>query len=102
MTHTPGPWRYRGSLGPQSNPHLLGPHVIESATGIQIAILNGWRSELSEANASLIAAAPALLEALEDVCTQFLGRGVTVDPEHPDHVALKKAEAAIKAAKGEA
>ena len=92
MTHTPGPWRYRGSLGPQSNPHLLGPHVIESATGIQIAILNGWRSELSEANASLIAAAPALLEALE---TAFAMR-VT---NHPEWEA--KARAAIKAAKGE-
>jgi hypothetical protein len=63
--HTPGPWSYRGSLGPHSNPHLLGPHVVENATGIQIAILNGWRSEVSEANARLIAAAPDLLEALK-------------------------------------
>jgi hypothetical protein len=90
MTHTPGPWRYRGSLGPQSNPHLLGPHVIESATGIQIAILNGWRSEVSEANARLIAAAPALLEALEG----FVNHGTCFDEEDMD-----KARAAIKAAK---
>lgn len=41
-----------------------------------------------------------LLEALRDVCTQFLGRGVPTDPEHPDHVALKNAEAAIARATG--
>ena len=83
--HTPGPWSYRGSLGPHSNPHLLGPHVVENATGIQIAILNGWRSEVSEANARLIAAAPALLEALENSIAHF---------------DVANARAAIKAAKG--
>jgi len=91
--HTPGPWSYRGSLGPHSNPHLLGPHVVENTTGIQIAILNGWRSEVSEANARLIAAAPALLEALEG----FVNHGTCFDKEDMD-----KARAAIKAAKGEA
>jgi len=64
--------------------------------------LESVNKQLLEAVESLAAADFALLEALEDVCTQFLGRGVTVDPEHPDHVALKKAEAAIAAAKGEA
>lgn len=62
---TPGPWSYRGSLGPQSNPHLKGPHIVEDASGIQIAIINGWRSEVSEANARLIAAAPELLRACQ-------------------------------------
>jgi hypothetical protein len=72
---------------------LLGPHVVENATGIQIAILNGWRSEVSEANARLIAAAPALLEALEG----FVNHGTCFDKEDMD-----KARAAIAAAKGQA
>lgn len=41
-----------------------------------------------------------LLEALRNVCLQFLQRGVTVDPEHPDHVAMRAAEAAIAKAEG--
>jgi hypothetical protein len=97
--HTPGPWSYRGSLGPHSNPHLLGPHVVENATGIQIAILNGWRSEVSEANARLLAAAPDLLEALIVARQEAIGwyaesRGF--DPEtdkHPDW--LVQSDAAI-------
>lgn len=70
-THTPGPWDFRGSLGPTSNPHLKGPHVVEAANGSQIAILNGWRSDVSEANARLIAAAPELLDALTRMLKQF-------------------------------
>jgi len=88
--HTPGPWSYRGSLGPHSNPHLLGPHVVENATGIQIAILNGWRSEVSEANARLIAAAPDLLEALKDLREATKSRGVISTVK-----ALSKTDAAI-------
>ena len=97
--HTPGPWSYRGSLGPQSNPHLLGPHVVENATGIQIAILNGWRSEVSEANARLIAAAPELLEALivaRQAAIAWLDNSWGFDPEtdeHPDW--LIQSDAAI-------
>jgi len=96
--HTPGPWSYRGSLGPHSNPHLLGPHVVENATGIQIAILNGWRSEVSEANARLIAAAPALLEALRDMVNTL-----TDGPDESDIARVfSVARAAIAAVKGEA
>ncbi len=63
--HTPGPWGYCGSLGPQSNQHLMGPHVVESGSGRQIAIMSGWRSDLTEANARLIADAPALLDEVK-------------------------------------
>jgi hypothetical protein len=91
--HTPGPWSYRGSLGPQSNPHLLGPHVVENATGIQIAILNGWRSEVSEANARLMAAAPDLLTALIDAADALL-------IHCPDAWALVQAQKAIAKATG--
>jgi hypothetical protein len=104
--HTPGPWSYRGSLGPQSNPHLLGPHVVENATGIQIAILNGWRSEVSEANARLIAAAPALLEALEWIANrcpeQMLKQPLHTIHREAVYDAGACARAAIAAAKGEA
>jgi hypothetical protein len=64
MRHTPGPWSCRGSLGPHSNPHLKGPHIVEDAGGTQIAIMNGWSTDKTAANARLIAEAPALLEAL--------------------------------------
>jgi hypothetical protein len=69
---------------------LLGPHVVENATGIQIAILNGWRSEVSEANARLIAAAPDLLEALKDLREATKSRGVISTVK-----ALSKTDAAI-------
>lgn len=64
--HTPGPWTYRGTLGPRSVPSLKGPHVIETAAGEQIAIMSEWRSEATEANAALIARAPDMDAALRD------------------------------------
>lgn len=99
--HTPGPWSYRGSLGPQSNPHLLGPHVVENATGIQIAILNGWRSEVSEANASLIAAAPenyASNKELAAIVRELCGAYGYPLPE----ASLARSDAAIAKAEGQA
>lgn len=64
-SHTPGPWAYRGTLGPKSATHLAGPCVIEiAATGQQIAILSGWRNDRQIADAALMAAAPELLQAL--------------------------------------
>lgn len=81
--HTPGPWDFRGSLGPTSNPHLKGPHVVEAANGSQIAILNGWRSDVSEANARLIAAAPELLDALRGLLSLYdTDEGCRSTPEY--------------------
>jgi|LakMenEpi03Aug12_release.lakeMendotaPanAssembly.Ray.scaffolds.fasta_scaffold898849_2 hypothetical protein len=67
-------WRYRGTLGPPSNPHFEGPYVIENEEGVQIASVNGGRNEVSKANARLLADAPrmydenaVLLEALRDI-----------------------------------
>jgi len=63
--NTPGQWAWRGTLGPHSAQHLLGPCVIEVAeTGQQLAILSGWRTDKQEADAALMAAAPDLLQAL--------------------------------------
>ena len=56
--HTPGPWTYRGTLGPSSAPTLKGPHVVETTSCIQVAIMSGWASEQSKANAELISRAP--------------------------------------------
>ena len=88
--HTPGPWTFK--------PHEMGTFV-RCEKGY---IISGPVNERPghEANARLIAAAPDLLEALKNVCTQLLGWGVSTDPEHPDRVALRNAEAAIDKATG--
>lgn len=88
---TPGPWSYRGSLGPASNQYLKGPHIVESASGNQIAIMNGWRSDVSEANACLIAAAPDLYAALAAIC----------DEDCIDMARLTAGKAALRKARGE-
>ncbi len=49
---------------------------------------------------SLANAAPILLDSLQEICCQFLQRGVFVDENHPDRIALKNAEFAIKKATG--
>ncbi|WP_127812463.1 hypothetical protein [Bordetella avium] len=58
--HTPGPWKCQLAKSGSGRLQVSGPR------GEQIAIL--WRSskETTEANARLIAAAPDLLEALEE------------------------------------
>lgn len=96
--HTPGPWSFRGSLGPHSNPGLKGPHIVENATGIQICILNGWRTEVSEANARILAAAPELYEALEAMLAEFNEQmsGIV----HDELAAISKARAALAKARG--
>lgn len=60
--HTKGPWKavYMPEEG--------GDHVIIAASGISVALsIGGTASEIP--NARLIAAAPELLEALEDLIT---------------------------------
>lgn len=103
-THTPGPWDFRGSLGPTGNPHLKGPHVVEAANGSQIAILNGWRSDVSEANARLIAAAPELYDAAENALDTLLSccvAGDGVDDRDAILEAQQMLRAAIRKAMGE-
>lgn len=53
--HTPGPWKWRATLGPSSAEHLKGPCVIETGDGSVIAVLNGWCDAQQEADAQLIA-----------------------------------------------
>jgi hypothetical protein len=62
MSHTPGPWH--AEIGPQ------GGYVIsDDERGHTICLRSPWPMRMgeSEANARLIAAAPELLAALEEV-----------------------------------
>lgn len=66
--HTPGPWAWRGTLGPHNAEHLKGPCVVEiAATGTQLAILRGWRTDQQKADAALMAAAPDMANALRSL-----------------------------------
>ena len=85
-THTPGPWNIRrGKHGTD----VLG---YDPKRG-DIAVATIDRHD-TEANARLIAAAPALLEALEDMLFAHAARGLLQECAH------NKARAAIAQAKG--
>ena len=60
-THTPGPWRYDRSNGTPTT----GRHMIAGAKPGYLAEVRDCGSGDVQANASLIAAAPALLDALQ-------------------------------------
>jgi hypothetical protein len=85
--HTPGPWVYDGCW-----------QDIVSCDGkiIAFASLDG---EQSEYDARLIAAAPELLEALEEL--SLLMDDVRNGEYTPDHLTTQPARAAIAKAKGE-
>jgi hypothetical protein len=100
MNYTPGPWDFRGSLGPASNPHAKGPHIVE-ANGTQIAIMSGWRSDVTEANARLIAAAPELLKELRHLVRLLEPAEKDGAIDVPGLATLNAARAAIRKAAGE-
>jgi hypothetical protein len=75
-THTPGPWKF------SQDRDRPGAHFITNANGVLVARVNGaniaddpndydayipGRSDETDANARLIAAAPDLLAALEEI-----------------------------------
>jgi hypothetical protein len=96
--HTPGPWIGAGpSFGdplPRYTTSIVTEWGHEDEGCIDICELPFHHyDDENEANARLIAAAPALLEALEG----FVEHGTCSDDED-----MAKARAAIKAAKGEA
>ena len=107
MKHTPGPWELADL------PHSIvvrteSPNKTTYGASRYAAIGGFDRSDPDQldealANARLIAAAPDLLEALQDVCARLLYRGVSTNAGHPDRTALEVARAAIaKAIGGEA
>ena len=93
--HTPGPWFAVGAqveIEDDSVPDICtcDPQVMRQSH-------LDWHPRTAEANARLIAAAPDLLEALEEALEDW-------DNDEPDFVRLEwadKARAAIAKAKGE-
>lgn len=106
--HTPGPWLREGKLVyalhhngdyKDGKPFLVN----RFSTSIQAYISQGGTIEEAEANTNLIAAAPDLLEALQNLVMQeeaFTSES-GIPLEDPIRQAVKKAKAAIAKAKGE-
>ena len=68
QTHTPGPWEAEIPQGTEP------PHILYQPNGMVLATLSGdYDLEERDANARLIAAAPALLAAAERVRTDIIG-----------------------------
>ena len=94
MKHTPGPWK----IGMRPGPIVYGP-MGEQVCNMRAPLLI---EEENLANARLIAAAPAMLEALKDAI-YHLEKLYIASTDH-DHRAVKTlldARAAISAAEGE-
>ena len=103
MTYTPGPWEKCGGATPhycainsQKGYIIFGlaDHLVDKEKGKPIKAPDMWEQQ---ANARLIAAAPELLEALEDV----IGRFTEAFPASETYEPIIAARAAIKKAKGE-
>ena len=89
--HTPGPWHVRTFDGSQWSIDAVGDLPIAQAQQLRPVRFDPKQNERT-ANARLIAAAPELLEALQDL----LDTGFTGGPQG------KRARAAIAKATGEA
>lgn len=92
--HTPGPWKI-------GTPPPNGEQTIGTQKGLMVAVATTGANTPTEANANLIAAAPELLEALQD----FLNWSDSVyygeDTRRELVRAKDKASAAIAKATGE-
>ena len=96
-THTPGPWEYT------HNSNSAAEFVeVTAANGDEIAHVYDSRMDDGEANARLMATAPRLLEALEDM-TIIVGEMLAdalLDPVEDLEKRHELAVAAIAAAEG--
>ena len=96
MSHTPGPWATHKTEGNGGNIpdrlEIVGPE--ESRKRSLIASIYGFKLPEGQANARLIAAAPELYEALENLM-DFLFHG------KKDHQMILKASAALAKARGD-
>jgi hypothetical protein len=72
--HTPGPWINNGRIGPSDSRLLISanPHRPHKDVGREIAITSHEDPDIELANARLIAAAPDLLAALEEMAKDYL------------------------------
>lgn len=102
--HTPGPWTYE--VEKVSGPHLTQTFIFAHGDVIGRAYADSKRDN-SQANASLIAAAPDLLAACEAICNETFdaavnGRGETnITPEAVERI-YEAARIAIAKARGAA
>jgi hypothetical protein len=92
--HTPGPWVWRGKSGSLhqagEKPHTYGATVLAPTYEHD----SGLDTEISEADAALIAAAPDLVEALREMVRWFGNYPEYIpNPERSDEY-----EASVKAA----
>ena len=98
--HTPGPWRMTKGSRTVS---VQGPDcLIYAVTRDPLVIDETWRRQVTDAR--LIAAAPALLEALEAVCDSMDEWQRQYDPDHTDEESenrVRMARAALRQARGE-
>lgn len=103
VTHTPGPWIAKKRRTIYGHAHFISMHIgklAPNATGEAVFDVQPYaRPAIAEANARLIAAAPAMLAALERLTRQAEctchdgGENFTCD--------VCEARAALAAAKGE-
>jgi hypothetical protein len=101
--HTPGPWVVHLTTYPDGDPSIhVGTPGALAVTPQYVAQVCSWGGPCAEqdANASLIAAAPDLLAACEELVSEFEGQeeDENGDLSRPDTYGLQLARTAIKLA----
>ena len=89
-THTPGPWYPHYAKAD----HCLSSSVWGKEPGNQVAVIGGKSLETMNANAALIAAAPAMYEALT------IALQIMIDKRVPYQHEIDQARAALAQAEG--
>lgn len=96
--HTPGPWKwepdrdsYRGSLLASTGQRVIEFEQFSCGGGGEYPVCDSARLNISDADARLIAAAPEILEALENFVAKYVqiiasGDCGFWDPEKEQHV----------------
>ena len=69
MTHTPAPWDARRI--PQDSRDDKYSYWVDGTSGVPLADVRDYPDGMGEANARLIAAAPDLLDALQDILSDL-------------------------------
>lgn len=101
--HTPGPWFITGRMTKYVEARI-GEGLIQEIAGVVPTAADCGYGETQEANASLIAAAPDLLEALENSTSDLfyqieMRHGAEAASKYPSII---EARSAIAKARGEA
>jgi hypothetical protein len=99
--YTPGPWQWEGDAG-------YGHDKLSAPSGTVLGIdlswslepgegLDGQSLELSDADARLIAAAPEMLEALQDILHQYEKSRMMIGADLADSISVFGRQAITKA-----